>query len=176
MTQSTQFTNVDEAIEFLSANLQPSNPTAAYPDAAQYLGRSGDGRALDPLVQALNEGNSYIRATAALGLGELGRREGVPYLMEAFLHDPGLYVRCDAALALGKLGSEESLSVFLERFLSEEFEVQKRIVLAISQIGSEKARGALRSISSLLETLDASQGEKEFLTYLVSQGLNEIRD
>jgi hypothetical protein len=45
----TKFTTVDEAVEFLYKNLNPVSPGPDFPDAARYLGDSGDERALMPL-------------------------------------------------------------------------------------------------------------------------------
>src|SRR5438552_9741978 len=140
------FHNVQEAAEFLRNNMKVNSAVADFPNAAEYLGKSGDARALEPLLEALQGGGSYIRASAALGLGFLGASAAIPHLMDTFLTDPGVYVRCDAALALGRLKAEESLTVFLKRFSDEDFEVQKRIVMAISTMGTRKSRKALERI------------------------------
>jgi HEAT repeat protein len=167
------FTNLEQAVKFLHENLQPIDPTSDFPDAAGYLGKTGDERALAPLLEALKFGNAYIRAVASSGLGYFGRQEAVPHLIEAFTNDPGVYVRCDAALALGRLGSEESLPVLLARFPIDDFEVQKRIVMAIGEIGTEAAREALVTIKSFLDTIETPLGGEEFLAFLVEEGLSE---
>jgi HEAT repeat protein len=115
-----------------------------------------------------------MRAAAAYGLGELGRSEAIPPLVVAFTSDPGLYVRCDAALALGSIGSDEAIPVLLGRFLGEEFEVQKRIVMALSKIGTKKARNALAEIKNTVGQLDSSKSDTEFLSFLVDEGLNTM--
>src|SRR5437870_3661188 len=100
------FHGINEAIAFLRENMHISDVSANFPNAALFLGRSRDERALAPLLEALTSGSPYMRAAAASGLGFLGRPEAIPHLTNAFLKDPGLYVRSDAALALGRLGSE----------------------------------------------------------------------
>jgi HEAT repeat protein len=164
------FHNIEEAAEFLRSNMKASNVRADFPDAARYLGESGDARALEPLLEALREGSSYIRATAASGLGLLGVSAAIPHLIHTFLTDPALYVRCDAALALGRLKAEESLSLFLKRFSDEDFEVQKRIVMAISMMGTRKARKALEGIQHILEAAELPDGKRSFLRSLAEPG------
>ena len=104
-------------------------------------------------MEGLKFGGEYIRAMSALGLGYLGNKEAVPYLIDAFLHDKGLYVRCDAALALGKLKSEAALTVLVNAFPLENFEVQKRIIRAVDTIGTDKASKALLDLEKNLEKL-----------------------
>ena len=135
---------------FLEAHMHEDWGQANSPDAAGFLGKSGDERAFLPLLQALTSGGDYYRATAAIGLGYLGNKEAIPALEQAFLNDPGVYVRCDAALALGMLRSEKSLPTLLERFSEEGFKVQKRIVMAIAKFGWGAAEQALAAIEGML--------------------------
>src|SRR5687767_523620 len=157
------FANVEEAIAFLRKDSHPDRVRADYPNAAYYLGESGDERALQPLLEALTHHNPWIRATAATGLGFLGKKEAISHLVEAFSHDPGIYVRCDGALALGDLGAEESIPIMLERFQKEEFEVQKRIIWALGTMNTQQAKDALAQVRVLLMSLDAADEGTEFL-------------
>ncbi len=59
-----------------------------------------DTRAVEPLIQALKDNNSYVRCCAALALGEIKDKRAVEPLILA-LKDNNSYVREDAALALG---------------------------------------------------------------------------
>ncbi len=163
------FHSIKEAITFLRDNMKASDVSSSFPNAALFLGGSKDERALAPLLEALRHGSPYIRATAASGLGYLGRSGAVPELIEAFLKDPALYVRCDAALALGRLGAEDSLRHFIRRFPKEHFEVQKRILTAISNIGTAKARRALEAIEEMIGNSDMSDSSKKTLRSLAQQ-------
>ncbi len=163
------FHSIDEAISFLHGNLHITDVGADFPNAALFLGRSEDERALAPLLETLTKGSSYMRATAASGLGFLGRREAIPALTKAFLEDPGTYVRADAALALGRLGYEESLEHFVRRFPDERFEVQKRIIMAISQMGTDKAGLALDAVEHMIAELSLSESGKGTLRSIAEQ-------
>ncbi|MDQ6693861.1 MAG: HEAT repeat domain-containing protein [Chloroflexota bacterium] len=163
------FHSIDEAIAFLRENMHISEVSADFPDAARFLGLSKDEIALAPLLEALSRGSSYMRAAAANGLGFLGRHEAIPALIKAFLEDPGLYVRSDAALALGRLGSDESLQHFIRRFPQEYFEVQKRILMAISSINTNKAGMALEAIEEMIPRLDMSESARETLRAIAQQ-------
>lgn len=59
------FTTLDEAVDFLMENLHVDGAPLGFRDPGPFLGRSGDARALQPLLKALKEGGSYIRASAA---------------------------------------------------------------------------------------------------------------
>ena|SRR5687768_16191384 len=165
------FANVDEAIAFLRKDSHPDKVRADYPDAARYLGESGDEHALQPLLEALTHHNPWIRSTAAIGLGYLGKKEAIPHLVEAFSYDSGLYVRCDAALALGRLVAEESIPIMLERFPKEQFEVQKRIIWALGEMNTQQSRDALAQIRDLLMTFDTADEGTEFLMSQVTEEL-----
>jgi len=143
-------------------------------DVAQYLGRSGDSRALPVLLTTLRSGGTYIRSTSALGLGYLGNRAAIPQLLNTFLTDIEIYVRGDAALALGMLHAEEALSKFKQRFLLEDFEVQKRMLMAIPQIGTPHARVTVDILRIQLQEMK-SQKRRNFLRTLLDQAENRLQ-
>jgi hypothetical protein len=178
-TRVSHFADIDEALRYLKEHMQADGMPFGSPDAAQYLGASGDGRVLLPLLDALQHGGAYIRASAALALGQLGRAEALPSLTQALVSDPGIYVRCDAALALGGLGREESIPVLLKRFASESFEVRKRIVMALGYFRhpmGEQALDALDAIEAMLDRTSATDGEHDFLQYLVEQSRLRLQE
>lgn len=169
-----EFSNIDEAIRFLNEHLHLDRAPATFPPVTQYLGETHDIRALKPLLKALTQGGDYIRAVAASGLGILGLREAIPYLIETFRSDPGLYVRCDAALALGSLKAEEALPVFLQTFPQEAYEVQKRIIMATSEIDTESAKQTMKAIKHLLSVPSTRNAQDSFLEFLVEKGLQRL--
>ncbi len=70
------------------------------------LGGSRDPRALEPLLQQLDNVRSRVDVVVALGL--LGQGRAVLKLSEMLLGDPYVPVRAAAATALGKLGGKEA--------------------------------------------------------------------
>ena len=168
------FATVDDAIVYLKAHMHEDWGKASSPGAAGHLGKSGDDRAFLPLMEALRSGGAYYRATAAMGLGYLGNTNAIPVLIQAFVNDPEVYVRCDAALALGRLQAKESLPILLDRFSIEEFEVRKRIVMAVAKFDQVRGEQALVAIENMLNSTTSTNTSKEFLLYLVEQGRLEL--
>jgi HEAT repeat protein len=165
------FASLDDAISFLKAHMHEDWGHANSPDAAGYLGKSDDEKAFLPLMDALRSGGAYYRATAAIGLGYLGKQDAIPTLIQTFLKDTNVLVRCDAALALGMLQAEEGLPTLLRRFPEEDFEVRKRIVMAVAMFDPIQAEQALAAIENMLGTTPSTNGSsEEFLQYLVQQG------
>ena len=74
--------------------------------AAEALGKLGDKRAVDPLINALADDDSIVRRDAAEALGLLGDKRAVDPLIKA-LGDKEEWVRRTAAKALEQLGQPE---------------------------------------------------------------------
>ena len=70
--------------------------------AASALGTMGDGRAVEPLIAALDDERG-VNEVAALALGEIGDLRAVEPLTKT-LGDENWEVRSSAAKALGKIG------------------------------------------------------------------------
>ena len=70
--------------------------------AAHALGKIGDERAAEPLINALEDEKEDVRWTAAEALGEIGDVRAVEPLMRAF-RDGDDIMRSDAEYALGKI-------------------------------------------------------------------------
>lgn len=71
--------------------------------AAYSLGWTGDSRAVDPLIEALDDENWSVRARAANSLGNIGDSRAVGPLIET-LDDSDSAVRFSAVGALGSIG------------------------------------------------------------------------
>ncbi|MBT8507647.1 hypothetical protein AZH53_04340 [Methanomicrobiaceae archaeon CYW5] len=83
------------------ANLH--HPEASYRwGAAQGLGRLGDLRALDPLLEAVHDDDWRVRFKAAWALGELGDRRALPALRR-LARDPVETVRDSAEKAAERI-------------------------------------------------------------------------
>jgi len=70
--------------------------------AAFSLGKIGDPRAVEPLIETLKDENSDVKMFAAFSLGKIGDPRAVKPLTE-LLKDENLYVREETAEALGKI-------------------------------------------------------------------------
>ena len=76
--------------------------------SALALGRIGDKRALEPLIEALDDVFHTVRMRAAISLGKLGDVQAIPKLT-ARLMDEHPDVRSCSACALGKIGDYSSM-------------------------------------------------------------------
>jgi len=81
-------------------------------DAAIALGKIGDERAIDPLIQALKD-KHYVRREAARALGVIGGERVVGPLIQALRHEDGT-VRMYAASALGKIRDERAIDPLIQ--------------------------------------------------------------
>ncbi len=70
--------------------------------AAQVLGKSSDGRAIDVLLGALGDSSDAVRGSAASALGQLGESRSVPAL-ERLRTDGSTYVRDSVSEALATI-------------------------------------------------------------------------
>jgi HEAT repeat protein len=77
-------------------------------EAAYILGKMGDSSAVDSLLKALEDPDSYVRRQAADALGLIGDPRSVDSLNKA-LHDPNKYVCQGAADALSKIEEKNTM-------------------------------------------------------------------
>lgn len=78
-----------------------------YAGVAQALGRIGDYQSVKPLIQALSEGDRWVRLDAADALSKIGAPAVEP-LIKA-LQDEDELVRSKAAEALGRIGDPKAI-------------------------------------------------------------------
>jgi len=74
--------------------------------AALGLGEIGDTRGVEPLIQALQDEDSFLRRMAAVALGNIGDTRAIEPLTNA-LEDEDSDVRRDAAKALEKIEAKQ---------------------------------------------------------------------
>jgi HEAT repeat protein len=88
--------------------------------AASALGRVGDTRAVDPLIDALDD-RLVVKDVAAQALGHIGDRRAVEPLLTA-LDDEDWEIRSTVAKALGKIGDERAIQPLL-CLLKDKYEI-----------------------------------------------------
>lgn len=106
--------------------------------AAIALGRSGNPKAVDPLVAALADQDPFVRSFAATALGNLGDRRAVPPLIKA-LTDKEMIVRRAAVTALGGLKDADAVDPLIQRLDDESPLVQRAAAEALGDLGDPKA-------------------------------------
>jgi HEAT repeat protein len=117
------------AVEPLIAELQNGNW-----EAANALGKIGDGRAVEPLIAALQDKDSTIRRSAASGLGELRDERAVEPLIAA-LQDEKSYVRFRAASSLGELRDERAVEPLIASLQDKDSGVREYAAIALGEFG-----------------------------------------
>ncbi|MBI5669615.1 MAG: HEAT repeat domain-containing protein [Chloroflexi bacterium] len=104
---------------------------------AYLLGQAGDARAIEPLIDALQDEHAGVRGAAANALGTIGDVSAVPYLKPLLNHNsPQLVVW--AAFALTRLGHDH-FAVLEAALQSAEVDVRRSAILAMQQLGDRRA-------------------------------------
>ena len=137
-------------IDKLLAQLNSLNPQQRQ-SAAITLSRVQDERAVQPLLNALRDPDSIVRANAAAGLGTNAAPEASEPLM-ALLHDADAGVRGNAAWALGELADETLLPALLPLLNDPTPEVRGKTCWALGNVGELTGTTAL--VEPLLALLD----------------------
>lgn len=114
--------------------------------AAQKLGELGDSRAVEPLLQALHDRSSEVRANAIEALGKLGDRRAVEPLIQC-LQDSDFFARTRAAWALAELRDVRAFEPLLQRLETENDTAPcAAIVSALGKFGDTRAIDSLIAI------------------------------
>jgi HEAT repeat protein len=112
--------------------------------AGKALGRSGDARAVAPLIAALREEDLAIRQVAAWGLARLGAPAVEPLI--AALRDPHARVRWAAASILGRFGDGRAVEPLTVALQDDHAAVRRNAVLALGHLGDRCAIAPLQAV------------------------------
>jgi HEAT repeat protein len=119
----------------------------AYGDVARTLGRSGDVRAVEPLLNTLS-GATYVSRQAAIeALGMLGDKRALPAFLNA-LNDDTASVREAAVKALDKLAAPEAIGRLVEALSDSAPAVREGASLALEHMGPLVLQAMLPSLES----------------------------
>jgi HEAT repeat protein len=87
------------------------------------------------LIRALQyQGDTAVRAEAALSLGQLGNVEAVDPLISTLQSDTDPYVRSSAATALGDLGDTRAQETLLDTLQNDTLDVGTAASRALSKL------------------------------------------
>jgi hypothetical protein len=109
--------------------------------AISSLGKSGDPRAVAPLIALMSDENRVIREAAAQALGSLGELAVDP-LVEA-LADPDWHIRMGSAIALRIIGDPRGVEPLIRAIGDENRFVRREAVKSIGRIGDPRATDRL---------------------------------
>ena len=133
----------DKAVAFLLPRLE-TEETARRLAVIRALGDSRDPRALQPLVE-LGEKTPDARATVAGALGQLGRDEAVPVLLE-WHEGAGARLQQQIQQALAAIGTDEAVAFLEQRLQTEKRYRLMRLIAMLGNAQSDKAEAVLRRL------------------------------
>ena len=131
--------------------------------AAHALGKLGDQRALEPLRQALYDGEAGVRRDAVKSLGQL---KAVEALIEALSH-PDEGVRRSAVSALDDLKDPRAVEPLIAALGDEDSSVRQVACYAVRDLGDARA------VEPLIECLGDSN---KFVRQCAAEALGKIGD
>jgi HEAT repeat protein len=131
--------DVEGAIALLQSSDAQVRQMVAY-----LLGQTRDPRAIEPLIDALQDEHVGVRGAAANALGTIGDLSAVPYLKPLLKHANAQLVVW-AAFALTRLG-QDYFEVLADAIRSPEVEVRRSAVLAMQQLGDRRAIDSLLAV------------------------------
>jgi len=136
-----------EVIELLISLLQKDSTHIIKEGACKALGKIGDKRATDILIQNLENPDESVRYQAAIALGQLGDQKAVKPLIQVYQKQDDTLVRSEAAKALGLLGDPSAIKILLSVLKKENDRfIKYHTVTSLGKIGDSKAKKQLKKI------------------------------
>jgi HEAT repeat protein len=135
-------------------------------DACRLLGKSGDLRAVAPLIARLGDSITSVQVAAALALGELGDARAVEPLL-ALLGNRNRDVRGAAAQAIGRLRDMRAFAPLLALLNDRSWLVRAGACEGLGYLGNAEA------VESILPALQSSVGPERRAACV---GLGLLRD
>lgn len=126
--------------------------------ATSALGWIGDTRAVEPLIEALND-TTIIRSSAAAALGRIGDQRAVEPLIEVLLTDEDETVKLDVAGAFVEIG-EPAVEPLIGVLNNESSKVRNIVVGALIEIGDARA---IEPLIEILNKYDDKSMAEDFL-------------
>ena len=133
--------------------------------AAEALGEFGNVRAIQPLIETLNDIDSTVRRFSISSLGHLRDARAIEPIL-AFLNDKESDMRCAAAVALGEIGNSLSVDALIATLKDTDRSVCSATVVALGKIGNRRAIEPLNEL--------AERTTSEWIRRYVSETLHQI--
>ena len=130
---SQQQTAKDDVLSLIQ-KLQKSNRNGRA-QAARELGKIKDGRVVQPLINAMNDKDPYVRGQVIEALGEVKDARAVDPLIKTLKNEDYLYVREETVMALGKIKDGRAVQTLINSLNDEYPDVREEAVKALIEIG-----------------------------------------
>ena len=103
------------------------------------LGKIGDTRAVNPLINILQEDNTlYVRISAAISLGKLEDKRAIAPLINVLKNIKNLGMQARATIALVKLGDSRGMEIIIKNLKSNNEDRQFAALTALDEIADKK--------------------------------------
>lgn len=136
-----------DIINFLISLLRKNSPRLVKAGVCKTLGKIGNKKATDVLVESLDDEHESVRYQATIALGQIGDTIAVPPLLEVLKKKDDPLVRSEAAKALGIIGDPSSLKILLTMLRKDEDRfIRYHAVTSLGRIGDKKAKKDLQKI------------------------------
>jgi len=136
-----------EVIDLLITLLQKDSTRIIKEGACKALGKIGDKRATDILIENLTHPDESVRYQAAIALGRIGDQKAVKPLIQIYQNQDDPLVRSEAAKALGILGNPSVIKILLSVLKKENDRfIKYHTVTSLGKIGDAKAKKPLQKI------------------------------
>ncbi len=140
-------------------------------EAAAKLGESGDPRAVEPLIDLLQDRNISVLREAVLALGKIGHASAVEPLLELVDHKYRS-VRRSVAMALGGIGDVRAVEPLLDMLKDRNVPVRVAAAQALGEIGDTRAVVPLESILDDNGAGDEARKAVEIALVGIRSGIN----
>jgi len=136
-----------EVIDLLITLLQKDSTRIIKEGACKALGKIGDIRATDVLIENLNDPDESVRYQATIALGQIGDLKAVQPLIQVYQKQDDPLVRSEAAKALGLIGDPSALKILISALKKEDDRfIKYHTVTSLGRIGDSKAKKPLQKI------------------------------
>ena len=115
------------------------------------LGKTGDTRAVEPLISALHDKDSRVRYGAVNALERIGDTRAVEPLSSVALQDDDWNVRYCAVVALERIDDTHAIGLFTDALHDQTRDVRLRAVEALLEFGDARA---IKPLSGALHDSD----------------------
>lgn len=121
---------------YLRVTIDPDDAAKLRVVAANALGNIGDERAVDPLIEILNDPEwdpksnvqrlQILREAAIIAVGKIRNPRAIPAIIEVLKRDRGFTHRDDAVIALGRMKDPRAVPLLVAAFQESHYEVKRR--------------------------------------------------
>ena len=152
-------------LDNVQSKLKDTNPEVRE-NAVMALGRIGDVKAVDLLIEALKDENIGMRVNVAVALGNIGDAKAVDPLIEA-LKDENIGMRVNVAVALGNIGDAKAVDPLIEMLNDENVNVR---------LNAANALGIIRDVKAVDPLIEALKDETLSVRLNAANALGIIGD